>query len=274
MNLLEAARRHVKFVEGGFGLSQLLSHNPTKGDVREGIVSDFLRKLLPACYGLGTGQVFSRDGRLSRQMDVVIYDTMYSLVFQQAREKLLIPCESVYGTVEIKTSLRTRDLQDAIQNSKSLHALKREASDMRDLTPVNHLPIGDGLSYDRTVRNPYFCVVFANDGNTSESIMKALVKFPADQRSMLPDFIFNWKRQYIVSKATRNLETGMWEFCKREAEYGGFLSIDLEDNVLPMFYLTLNIILNDTRLKQPPLQQIWNTTIEQYAKNFSAREWA
>lgn len=62
-----------------------------RGNHREMIIRDFLRPFLPDCYGLSTGEVFSTDGTQSAQVDVVIYDAVFSAVLFKAGPHQLCP---------------------------------------------------------------------------------------------------------------------------------------------------------------------------------------
>lgn len=69
-----------------------------------------MRQFLPHCYGVGSGLVFSADGDDSRQVDIVIYDVVYSIILRTDEERFLFPCESVFGSIEIKSSLDSKRL--------------------------------------------------------------------------------------------------------------------------------------------------------------------
>ena len=52
-----------------------LTHQGVKGTALEILVRDLFRPLLPADIGVGTGQILDcASGRLSAQVDVVLYD--------------------------------------------------------------------------------------------------------------------------------------------------------------------------------------------------------
>ena len=45
------------------------------------------------------------DDKMSKQIDVVIYDNVFSNFFKKDSSAYLFPCESVYGSIEVKTML-------------------------------------------------------------------------------------------------------------------------------------------------------------------------
>ena len=74
----------------------------TKGEVREHVLANYLRPFLPSVYGLGMGQVFSSKGEMSRQIDIVIQDTVFSIALRIYEKQLLLPYESVFGSIGVK----------------------------------------------------------------------------------------------------------------------------------------------------------------------------
>lgn len=156
MDLMKALRSHAKITHQKIEQTDLFSHNLTKGEVRERVLRDFLRPFLPACYGLGTGQVFSAKNQESKQIDIVIYDAVFSIVMQLDDTKLIFPCESVFGNIEIKSNMKSKkDLESAIENIRSLKSLEREKSIAVDITPIYRLLMGEGFEVDDKKRNPY-----------------------------------------------------------------------------------------------------------------------
>jgi hypothetical protein len=76
----------------------------------EHAVTALLREFLPAEYGLGNGFVvwLSPTGpRLSRQLDIVIYDALRSGPLVRLSTCDVFPLEAVYGYVEVKATLRS-----------------------------------------------------------------------------------------------------------------------------------------------------------------------
>ena len=76
--------------------------------------------------------VFSANGESSRQIDIVIYDAIFSSVLMKDEKSQLFPCESVFGSIEVKTELKGETLEQGVENIVSLKRLDREASDMMD----------------------------------------------------------------------------------------------------------------------------------------------
>ncbi len=63
-----------------------------------------------ACQG---GEIFAGDGARSAQVDIVLYDAMFSTVLFRNGPEQLFPAESVFGSIEVKSNLTTEELDKA-----------------------------------------------------------------------------------------------------------------------------------------------------------------
>ncbi|PEA09469.1 hypothetical protein CON38_10310 [Bacillus cereus] len=108
-----------------FEYSKEIKHNGVKGDVREHALSAFLEKYLPEKLKIGSGIVVNADGIQSRQQDIIIYDAFNAPLLYNEKETKIIPVESVYGTIEVKSTLSKRELATCINNIKSIKSLSK-----------------------------------------------------------------------------------------------------------------------------------------------------
>src|SRR5690554_6704423 len=139
MKLIDALRIAGRRIHLDFDESKLINHSGEKGQFREFILSSLLRPYLPECYGLGTGEVFSSTGEVSKQIDIVIYDNVYSNVLLKNKSSSLFPCESIYGQIEVKSMLNSAELQASVENIISVKKLDRSESSGLDITPFQAL---------------------------------------------------------------------------------------------------------------------------------------
>lgn len=250
MKLIQALRNSTQRLDAGLHDSTLFKHKGDRGEFRERIIEDFLRPFLPRCYGLGSGEIFSEFGQGSNQIDVVIFDDIFSNVLFRDKNNSLFPCESVFGTIEIKSILSTEELEIAINNIKSVKELPRKQSDMLDFSPCTRLDLGSDFSYSQTARNPYLGFIFAYKGLASSTVIKQLnekINHTKDKQ-YLPDAIFNYERGYMIIRSDVNSGVGKPAIGKN---FQGYMTIDLKTDTLPVFFLTLNTYLNQIRLKAP-----------------------
>ena len=262
VKLLEALRISAEQVRLKVKESGLFEHRGERGEYRERIVKEFLRPYLPECYGLGRGEVFSANGESSRQIDIVIYDAIFSSVLMKDENSQLFPCESVFGSIEVKTELKRETLEQGVENIVSLKKLDREASDMMDILPFRRIGVGKGLTYNRTKSNHYLGVIFAYRGFGAHRVVEYLEEQSNDtkKKMMLPDFVFNLERGYMVLRY--KTEEGKRIPSRFGGDYDGYGQIVLGEYTLPLFYLTVNTFLNRSILKAPDWGKYWAQTIE------------
>lgn len=262
MTLLDAVRNATHRVEADLRDSNLFEHRGDRGEFRERLLERFLRPFLPLNYGLGSGAVFAADGTQSKQVDIVIYDAIFSNVLFRDNSNSLFPCESVFGSLEVKSDLDSSQLALAVANIASVKALRRAPSDMCDVLPFRRLGIGNGLQYDRSVRNPYLGLVFGYDGLVADAVVENLnrrIAESSDGNADLPDFVFNYKRGYAVMRFRR--EGSRLVPAPPGSSFDEFASVQSGADTLALFFLTTNICLNEIILKAPNLNEYWKQVV-------------
>lgn len=104
-------------------------HTVTKGDHCEEEWIAFLRSFLPDKYAVDKGFVFDSKGDTSEQIDVIIYDALYTpLIYETATGEKYITAESVYAVFESKSKIGKSTLEYAnkkIESVKKLHRTSR-----------------------------------------------------------------------------------------------------------------------------------------------------
>jgi hypothetical protein len=114
--------------------SQMLAHlasgdifeHPTAcGAVTERHWLDLFQQYLPQRYRASPAFIVDSDGRRSRQIDIAIFDRLYSPLLFPLPSGLHIPAESVYAVFEVKQMLNFRLLRDAGAKVASVRRLRR-----------------------------------------------------------------------------------------------------------------------------------------------------
>ncbi len=270
MKLLAALRNASRRLAADFEDSKLFQHSGDKGEFREYIITRFLRPFLPECYGIGSGEIFSTSGQYSKQIDLVLFDSVFSNVLFRDANNSLFPCEAVYGLIEVKSNLSVKELKTSIDNVASVKKLERNKSDMMDILPFRRLSVGDGLWHSRLQRNPYLGVVFAYDGVTAQTAIDMLwfeyltkEEFP---KNHLPDFIFSYQRGYTILKAIKQDNSNNGRIAKLGEEFNDYAVLQTGEDTLPLFFLTLNICLNQIILKAPDFDFYWTQILNEVLK--------
>lgn len=83
--------------------------------------------LLPNGIGVGTGCVIDTFHNTSKQTDIIIFEQNFcpSFCINETPEATYYPCEGVISTGELKSSLGSREMEDALEKIKSQKACMR-----------------------------------------------------------------------------------------------------------------------------------------------------
>jgi hypothetical protein len=264
MKLLQAVRNQASRIAADLEDSKLFTHMGDRGSFREVIIQRFLRPFLAECYGLSAGEVFSSDGTQSAQVDIVIFDAVFSTVLFKDGPTRLFPAESIFGSIEIKSNLTAHELDLSCRNVVSVKQLQRATSDMLDFLPFVRLNAGSEFGWDHTPSNPYIGMIFAYDGIAKETVAaqlyQRLVADPINKQT-LPDFVFVARPGYLVARCNQT-EAGI-KFTLPGGEFNRFGYLDTGPDTLPLFYLALNICLNRIRLRTVDHQALWGQLISE-----------
>lgn len=107
-------------------LSILLDHPVTKGEHCESAWIDFFRSFLPSKYAIDKGFVFDARGRVSDQIDIIIYDALYSpLIFGTDSGEKFVTAESVYAVFDSKPTIDKTTLGYTHKKIRSVTCLDR-----------------------------------------------------------------------------------------------------------------------------------------------------
>ncbi|GAA3728071.1 hypothetical protein GCM10022378_16120 [Salinicoccus jeotgali] len=127
-------------------LESVISHPTSKGDNSESAWINFFRSFLPSKYSIDKGFIFDSTGKISEQIDIIIYDALYApLIFETETGEKYITAESVYAVFEVKQKINKYQLEYAHHKIMSVKNLCRSSRPMivagnyvaaRDLTKI------------------------------------------------------------------------------------------------------------------------------------------
>ncbi len=114
-----------------FALGKVFEHSTSKGMATEKEWLGFFQRHLPKRYSAASAFVIGADGRRSRQIDIAIYDNLYSPVLFPHEEGIHIPAESVYAVFEVKQVMSPAFVRDAARKAASVRVLRRTSAPFR-----------------------------------------------------------------------------------------------------------------------------------------------
>jgi len=129
---------------GGF-----FEHPSASGTATERHWLDLFNRYLPKRYRSTPAFVIDSEGRRSRQIDIAIFDNLYSPLLFPHSSGLHIPAESIYAVFEVKPTFSRQWIRDAGEKAASVRALHRTSvrvmSGNKLRPPIRPRPILAGL---------------------------------------------------------------------------------------------------------------------------------
>ena len=231
-----------------------------------------MRCFLPRAFAIGHGEIFSADNDMSKQVDVIIYDDLFSPVFRTDDGGILVPCEAVYGTAEVKTRLDRDAWEVALENVASVKRLERAPADdwglertggpALDILPNARLQFRSRFTAtgpDRPV-NPYLGIVVGLEGLSADALTTDLNnRVQHGDGARLPDLIACVGNGNLIARYNNRKDGD--EFLIGKATlgggYDGFRAFHVGELVLSSLHLGLNVLLSGIRLRNRDLASDW-----------------
>lgn len=236
MDYYSALLRSGKILESYFEQSKDILHSASKGTIRENIVNRVIRPFLPSCYGISGGEAFDCNGNTSKQLDLVVYDAVFSYIVPYIDNYIQFPCESIYGNVEIKSMLNKDEFCKAITNIASLKNLSRKGTHSWQVTPQVSIQVNG--KPNNSDRNPYFGIIFAYDSVETETVLDYIREIKM-QPNLLPNAIVLYSKKVLIIQSS---ETQIEAFPKNE--FKKYTVLNCGDDILAMF---IGLLINYTR---------------------------
>lgn len=130
----------------------LINHWGEDGRYQEAVIKTMIQRFLPEKYKIGSGFVVRQTRQRgnhepSKQIDFIIYDTSYPILFKETDFVILTP-DSVLGIIEVKANATNQGLQNIVKKSNDNGAF------IFDARIDKSKPLFNGIfSYESTVNN-------------------------------------------------------------------------------------------------------------------------
>ena len=125
INLREIFLRVQTQMLAGLAVGDAFENPSACGAASEQRWIDLFERYLPGRYRASPAFVVDADGRRSRQIDIAIYDSLYSPLIFPHDSGLHIAAESVYAIFEVKQRITPQLIYDAGRKIASVRALRR-----------------------------------------------------------------------------------------------------------------------------------------------------
>ena len=154
IDLAEIFRRVQSETLAHLSVGRLFEHASTAGAATEHHWLDLFDRYLPKRYRSAPAFVIDADGHRSRQIDIAIFDNLYSPPLFPHPSGLHLPAESVYAVFEVKPTFSRQWLRDAAEKAASVRALRRTSVPVIGRDRVQPSPILAGLLATTSVWTP------------------------------------------------------------------------------------------------------------------------
>lgn len=106
-------------------ITSRINHNGEKGAARETVLQNYLRTYIPDKYSFSKGTLIDCNDNQSKQVDIIIHDKYTTPYLVDMESTNVIPIESVYAVIEVKSTLTKEELRKSTQNIRSVKNLRR-----------------------------------------------------------------------------------------------------------------------------------------------------
>lgn len=123
-----------------------ITHKGLKGQLREIVIRDLFRPLLPSDVGTGTGQIISAGNRQSRQQDVVIFDKSILPPILLEESTGIFPIEAVLYAIEIKSRITATGIRSSHASATQLMGFDYQSGDYDEFGKATPHIVGKVIS--------------------------------------------------------------------------------------------------------------------------------
>ena len=259
MTLYDVIKTATPNFDAEYNMSKIVQHSASKGALREFLLREIIKPFLPKRYGLCNGECFDSHDGVSKQLDVIVYDDLFSYAVPMG-EYYMMPFESAYGEIEVKSMLNKEAFFESIENIASFKSLIKETPEDCQVLPNLAIEI-DGIKWNKTGFTKPFGVVFAYDSMEPKTVLNYFHEIKPLNPSLMPDMIVLLKKKTIIFRLFYESEKF---YVTTSNTYQGFITLPCEDDTLPIFLSYILSRTRDTRLKIADTDNMLNVQIDKY----------
>jgi hypothetical protein len=154
IDLAEIFRRVQQEMLAQLSVGRLFEHASTAGAATEHHWLQLFDRYLPKRYRAAPAFVIDSTGHRSRQIDIAIFDNLYTPLLFPHSSGIHLPAESVYAVFEVKPTFSRQWLRDAAEKAASVRSLHRTSVSVIGREATNPPAILAGLLATTSVWNP------------------------------------------------------------------------------------------------------------------------
>lgn len=191
---------------------KFVQHPLEVGLARERLLIDFLSRLIPERFGIGSGFVINSAGVRSKQIDIIIYDKIISPVFRLPGGVSFYPVECVVAVGEVKTTLSSKEtLFQALDKIKSVLEIDRFSGGKNKEVSVHGAHGHFSMELDDNGNPPLsgriFGFLFSSNSLTVNSLLSYTKEYIEPlERKLWPNVIASFNEFLIGYRGPKGLE--------------------------------------------------------------------
>lgn len=105
--------------------AKILDHPSLAGTIREIALRDCIEPYLTHSFHCGTGKIVDTTGHLTKQIDLVVYQTKLAPPLMVSAEIGIFPAECCAYAFEVKSTLNATEIRSALEVAESVRRLRR-----------------------------------------------------------------------------------------------------------------------------------------------------
>lgn len=126
---------------------QKYPHALTKGEEVEKILIEFLKTHLPKRFDIASGFILDKNGQISTQQDIIVYDALNALLYSVDSNNCIIPNDNVALSVEVKSRLTSKEVKETANKVEIIKGLYKTLDNVNVSRPNNRLISYTTLSF-------------------------------------------------------------------------------------------------------------------------------
>jgi hypothetical protein len=229
-----------------------VSHALESGEAREYALRKLLKKYLPKRVGIDRGFVIDAQGRISKQIDIVIYDKTVATVFEVGNVKYF-PCEVVLAVGEVKANIDSkRELEDALDKIRSVKELDRSNRGKNLIVTGPGISLS-GLKFDPLThhRDQILGFIFTRTTMSKEAVLEVLQEYNSRVERRLWLNIFCAYKQFLISYESEDERGPYLTSSTMDAKRMYCTTEDELPNLLALFISILSTFINEAHVAGP-----------------------
>lgn len=198
------------------------------GDYLEDTLFSLLRAIVPQKYAIAKGYIINESSAISKEQDLIIYDTSLGAPLYRTEKIEYIPAEAALASIEVKSDLKLSELRKSIINCVSAKKLLHQDFDFKDSEEKRH----------------FYCIFAYSSSPLKKNFFKELNSLVSDiPESLRPNLIFILNLGLYLPTTGGEIQMGLSDIQQCDEPYKLFENQKCRDLDVQIFLLYFGLII-------------------------------